>query len=348
MPDGLARPGDLALADVPTSCDPTSVASSGNGVVGDVWHALGILHARANRAGYGAHMVGEPMTCGPVVAVDIGGTKIASAIVTDEGEVYSLQVQPTVGEDAAELFDNLSNMIEQTITTGFADPVAIGVGCGGPMAAGGITVSPLNIPQWRAFPLRYRLSERFELPTFVDNDAKALALGEGWWGAARDERDYLAMVVSTGVGAGLVVDGQLLDGASGNAGHLGHVIVVPDGRPCACGGRGCLEAEASGTAIAATTGRPAAEATDDVKRRVGTLVGRAVAAAAVLCDLRLACVGGSVALGFGQPFFEAANEELERLAMIEYVRGVRIVPVGLGADAPLVGAAMVARRHLTR
>ncbi len=91
----------------------------------------------------------------------------------------------------------------------------------------------------------------------MDNDAKALALGEGWIGAAAGRRDYIAMVVSTGVGGGSVLNGRLLDGRLGNAGHVGHVVVVPDGRACACGGRGCLEAEASGTALAAITGQPA-------------------------------------------------------------------------------------------
>jgi glucokinase len=152
------------------------------------------------------------------------------------------------------------------------------------------------------------------------------------------------MVVSTGVGGGLVVDGRLLDGGSGNAGHIGHIVVEPDGRPCACGSRGCLEAEASGTSIAAVTGRPAAEADDATRRRCGTLVGRAVASVVVALDLRLACVGGSVALGYGEMFFDAANAELARIARISYARGARIVPVGLGDEGPLVGAACVARR----
>ncbi len=115
------------------------------------------------------------------------------------------------------------------------------------MTAGGETVSPLNIPAWRDFPLRRRLAEATGLPTWVDNDAKALALGEGWVGAAAGVSDFIAMVVSTGVGGGIVLDGRLLDGADGNAGHIGHVIVEPDGHLCACGARGCLEAEASGS-----------------------------------------------------------------------------------------------------
>jgi glucokinase len=183
-------------------------------------------------------------------------------------------------------------------------------------------VTPLNIPQWRGFELRARLAEATRLPTFVDNDAKALALGEGWVGAAAGVDDYLAMVVSTGVGGGIVLNGRLLDGASGNAGHIGHMVVVPGGRRCVCGARGCLEAEASGTAIAARTGRPAASADHLLRTETGVLVGRAVASVANLLDLRLAVVSGSVALGFGAPFFEAAQRELDASARLDLRRSV--------------------------
>ena len=182
----------------------------------------------------------------------------------------------------------------------------------------------------------------------IDNDAKALALGEGWRGAARGERAFIAMVVSTGVGGGIVLDGRLLDGADGNAGHIGHVVVVPDGRLCACGCHGCLEAEASGTAIAARTGAPAADAPVEERRRAGRLVGRAVGSTAALLDLRLALVAGSVALGYGDEFFAAAQAELDRTARIEFARGATIRPAGLGADGPLIGAAAVAWRALGR
>jgi glucokinase len=152
------------------------------------------------------------------------------------------------------------------------------------------------------------------------------------------------MVVSTGVGGGIVLDGRLLDGADGNAGHVGHLVVEPDGRLCPCGSRGCLEAEASGLAIAAITGRPPADAPPAVRERTGRLVGRAVADVCVLLDLGLAVVAGSVALGFGEVFFTAAQAELDRQARISFARGARIVPAGLGADGPLIGAAAVARR----
>ena len=272
------------------------------------------------------------------LAVDIGGTKMAAGLVDGDGTVVTQGVVPTpVGADAEATFAALAELVGPLV----GDADVVGVGCGGPMAPAGESVTPLNIPAWRGFPLRGRLAELTGLPVFIDNDAKALARGEGWRGAATGVSDYLAMVVSTGVGAGIVLDGRLLDGAHGNAGHIGHVIVVPNGRLCTCGARGCLEAEASGTAIAAVTGRPASQAGPDVVHRCGRLVGRGVASVANLLDLRLAVVGGSVALGFGDPFFRAAQAELDASARIEFSRGARIVPVGLGTAGPLVGAARV-------
>jgi glucokinase len=280
------------------------------------------------------------------LAVDVGGTKLAAAIVDEHGAIRTVALAPTQGEDDAEaLFVRLLGVIEQaTSAWNGPAPAVCGVGCGGPMSVGGTAVSPLNIPAWRAFPLRDRLAAATTMPTFVDNDAKALALGEGWIGAAAGERNFLAMVVSTGVGGGIVLDGRLLDGAAGNAGHIGHVIVEPGGRACPCGARGCLEAEAAGPHIAAAIGAAAADAPLAVRERTGQLVGRAVASVANLLDLRLAVVAGSVALGFGDPFFAAAQAELDRSARLEFSRGAVIRPAGLGGDGPLVGAAAVGWR----
>ena len=287
-----------------------------------------------------------------VLALDIGGTKLAAAVVTSDGVVLAGERRATGGVDGEALFASVVDLLVSVRGTAVdlgvdaSDLAALGVGCGGPMTLGGRSVSPLNIAQWRGFPLHSRLAERFDLPTFVDNDAKALALGEGWVGAARGVSDYLAMVVSTGVGGGIVLDGRLLDGASGNAGHIGHVIVDPLGRRCVCGATGCLEAQVSGTAIAAATGRPAAQATTAERVHAGRLVGRAVASVANLLDLRLAVVAGSVALGFGEVFFAAANAEADRCARLEFSRGVAVVPSGVGSDGPIVGAAAVGFRGL--
>lgn len=277
------------------------------------------------------------------LAIDIGGTKMAVGLVDDTGGLFERAQVPTPAQgDGDAMFAALMGLVEQVRAEGRAagrgEPLVCGVGCGGPMSLHGETVSPVNIPAWRDFPLRARLAGAVQLPVFVDNDAKALAVAEGWRGAAAGRRDYLGMVVSTGVGGGIVLDGRLLDGAAGNAGHVGHILVEPDGHPCGCGAIGCLEAEASGSAIARLTGRPAKGAPPEVVTRTGVMVGRAVASVAHLLDLRLAVVAGSVALGFGEPFFAAAQAEIDARARLAFAVGTEIRPAGLGGDGPLVGA----------
>jgi glucokinase len=282
------------------------------------------------------------------LAVDIGGTKLACGVVTAEGKLLSeSRVLTPKGPDPEALFCELAALVSE-VSQSEPGLAVCGVGCGGPMSPRGEEVSPLNIPAWVRFPLRSRLEQLTGLPVYVDNDAKALALGEGWVGAARSHTNFMAMVVSTGVGGGIVLDGRLLEGRLGNAGHIGHVNVVPDGRPCQCGARGCLEAEASGSAIAAMTGRSARGAPPEVVARTGRLVGRAVASVSNLLDLDLTVVAGSVALGFGEPFFDAAAEELAAQARLEFSRHALLEPAGLGADGPLVGAAAVAWHALGR
>jgi glucokinase len=279
-----------------------------------------------------------------VLALDIGGTKVAAGIVDADGELLARSARPTPpGGDAEAIFGALLDAARDVRRGG---EVACGVGCGGPMTLGGELVSPLNIPGWRDFPLRSRLVDALDLAVHVDNDARALALAEGWRGAAAGVDAFVAMVVSTGIGGGIVLDGRLLEGGTGNAGHIGHVLVEPAGRTCACGAVGCVEAEASGPAIAARTGRPTAEAPPAERERAGRMVGRAVATVANLLDLRLAVVAGSVALGFGEPFFAAAQAELDARARISFAAGSRIVPAGLGDEGPLVGASAVAWRAI--
>jgi glucokinase len=276
-----------------------------------------------------------------ILAIDIGGTKIAVGLVDRSGRRVWTSQAPTPTGDAELVWSVLETLVRRTPAI---RPVGCGIGCGGPMSSGGELVSPLNIPAWREFPLRSRLAEMTGLPTWIDNDAKALALADGWVGEEVGVPNYLSMVVSTGIGGGIVLDGRLLDGRDGNAGHIGHVIVEPDGRPCRCGARGCLEAEASGVAIAALTGRSPAEAGPDVVARSGRMVGRAVATVANLLDLKMASVSGSIALGYGDPFFAAARTELAARARLQFSTGCRIAPSKLGAAGPLIGAAAVGWR----
>jgi len=277
-----------------------------------------------------------------VLALDVGGTKLAAAVVDDGGTIVSSAACPTPAGDGAEaMWRAIGSLFDEVRGAAGLEVAVVGCGCGGPMR-GGDDVSPLNIAAWRHEAVASHLEDLVGVPAWVDNDAKALALAEGWRGAAAGVDDYLAMVVSTGVGGGIVSGGRLLDGAAGNAGHIGHVIVEPDGRRCGCGARGCLEAEASGTAVRAITGADPALASAEVRRRVGTLVGRAVASVANLLDLRLACVAGSVALGYGEAFFTAAQAEVDARARLDFSAGTRVVPAGCGPAGPLLGAAAVA------
>ncbi len=278
------------------------------------------------------------------LAVDVGGTKLDVGVVDGTGAVLARRRGSTAAAsdgDGDALADALVALCRE-VGAEAPGATAVGVGCGGPME--GDLVSPLNIPVWRGFPLRATLEQSLDLPVGVDNDAKALALGEGWLGAAVGVRDYIAMVVSTGVGGGIVLDGRLLDGALGNAGHIGHVIVEPGGAECGCGARGCLEAECSGLHLERRMGRPASTAPPEVVERTGRLVGRGVASVCNLLDLRLALVAGSVALGFGDPFFAAAQAELDACAKLAFSAGAVVRRGGLGTDGPLLGAAAVARR----
>ena len=294
-----------------------------------------------------------PRPIDAVLAVDIGGTKFAAGIVSARGELLDrarVEVEPDVGPESH--YTSLANMITELL--GRVEERqgirvrGVGVGTAGPITRNIETISPVNIPAWRGFPLRQRLTDLTEMAVYGDLDAKALALAEGWLGAAQGHANFLAMTVSTGIGGGIVLDNELLDGATGNAGHVGHVIVEPGGRRCGCGARGCLEAEASGTAIEAITGRSPTEPTYEIMQRTGELVGRAAASVCNALDLTLVVVGGGVALGFAATFFHSAQNALDEHAKVPYSRGARITPTRLADAGPLIGAGAVGWRGLRR
>jgi glucokinase len=285
--------------------------------------------------------VGVARNAPPCLALDIGATKVEAALVDAAG---TLSARSRIN-DADHHDDLITAVIELARRVMAEGPVdVVGVGCAGPMSRGGEEVSPLNIPQWRGFPLRRRLRDALGLDVFVDGDARALALAEGAFGAAREQSSYLSMVVSTGVGGGLVIDGELLDGESGNAGHIGHLNVVPNGNLCSCGAFGCLEAEASGWAIEARTGVAPADAGAATRTRTAELVGRAIGTLASVLDFNHCYVAGSVALGYGDEFFDVANKSARSMARLPYSEHLEIVRSELGADGPLLGAALVAWR----
>jgi glucokinase len=280
----------------------------------------------------------------PCLALDIGASKVEIAVIDSGGTIHS-RARIEVSNHRSDLFDAIVEM-SRDILVGSAVGV-VGVGCAGPMTRGGETVSPLNITSWRDFPLRQSLRDALGLDIFIEGDARALALAEGSFGAAKEQTSYLSMVVSTGVGGGLVLNNRLVDGATGNAGHVGHLNVVRDGALCSCGAFGCLEAEVSGRAIEARTGRPAAQADVATRQRTGELVGRAVGTLSSVLDFRHCYIAGSVALGYGDEFFDSANKAARSLAMMSYSHDVEIRPSQLGNDGPLLGAAVVGWRGAT-
>jgi glucokinase len=300
----------------------------------------------------------------PVLAIDVGGTKVAAGLVEPGGRLASwAQTETPRGLEAEQLWRTLEVLCERLLAEARVDPrtglAGVGCGCGGPMEWPAGVVSPLNIPAWRSFPLRGRLQERFPaIPVRLHNDAVCMAVGEHWRGAGRGRRTMLGIVVSTGVGGGLVLDGRLINGATGNAGHIGHVVVDPGGPGCVCGGRGCLEAIARGPALAAWAQgkgwRPgqspvtAKDLADDAAqghpvgiaalRRAGGALGIAIASATHLCDLEVVAIGGGLAQA-GPLLFDPLEEALRTHAGLDYARNVPVVAAALGQSAGLIGAA---------
>lgn len=301
------------------------------------------------------------------LAIDIGGTKLGAALVTALGEIVCSGRVPTPDSDDPEVvFDALIGTVDDVLHAGGIAPEdagelpGIGVASAGPLDLEAGTVSPVNIRAWRGFPLRERLAERYGLPVRLFGDAVSVAVAEHWRGAARGRRNVLGMVVSTGVGGGLILDDRVVPGTTGNAGHIGHVSVHPDGPACSCGGLGCLEVIASGTAIGAwaaertadravpldTAARTAeaAWAGDPVAlaafRRAGEAIGMAVAGAVTLLDLDVVVIGGGVA-GAGAVLFDPIADGYARYAALDFAALPRVVPAMLGGDAGLVGAAAV-------
>ncbi|MBR7829040.1 ROK family protein [Actinospica sp. MGRD01-02] len=187
-------------------------------------------------------------------ALDIGGTKIAAALVDAGGTLLTRAELPTPAKGSAEEVMAVVAALVETVARDprWSETVGIGIGSAGPIDPVRGTVSPVNIPGWRDFPLvdHVRELDGVHGDVVLIGDGCAMAAGEHWRGAARGYDNALCLVVSTGVGAGLILDGALRTGPSGNAGHLGHISVDIEGEDCPCGSRGCVEIIASGTSIA--------------------------------------------------------------------------------------------------
>lgn len=297
------------------------------------------------------------------LALDIGGTKVAVGLVDADGRLVHTATRPTPHTgDAEQIWAVVESLV--TETTKAQQVRGVGIASAGPIDLPTGTVSPINITAWDRFPIRDRVAATVPgVPVRVGGDGLCMALGEHWRGAGRGADFLLGMVVSTGVGGGLVLDGAPYDGRTGNAGHVGHVVVdgLAGGLQCTCGGHGCVETVASGPRMAqwardhgwqagpeadAKELAAAAEAGDALAlkafRRGAAAVAAMIASVGAVCDLDLVVIGGGVAKA-GPVLFDPLREALARYARLDFIAGLRVLPAELGGDAGLVGAAALVR-----
>ncbi|MFE1861412.1 ROK family protein [Streptomyces anandii] len=300
-----------------------------------------------------------------VAALDIGGTKIAGALVDGRGNILVRAQRATPAQEDG---DTVMRAVQEVLGDLTGSPLwgratALGIGSAGPVDASAGTVSPVNVPGWRDYPLVERArAAAGGLPVELIGDGVAITAAEHWQGAARGHDNALCMVVSTGVGGGLVLDGRLHPGPTGNAGHIGHISVDLEGDPCPCGSRGCVERIASGPNIArralengwrpgpdgdasAAAVAAAARAGDPVAlasfERAARALAAGIAATATLVEIDIAVIGGGVGKA-GDVLLEPLRKALGDYATLSFVRRLTVAPAQMGTDAGLVGAAAAA------
>ena len=296
------------------------------------------------------------------LCLDIGGTKIAAGLADPGGMLVHTAVRPTpAGASAEQVWAAVAASIADALGAAGGAVRAVGIASAGPIDLPSGTVSPINIKCWQRFPLRDRVAAAVPgVPVQVGGDGVCMALAEHWRGAGRGAGFLLGMVVSTGVGGGLVLNGAPYTGRTGNAGHVGHVVVEQDGERCTCGGRGCVETVAAGPWLvrwarahgwsappgAGARELAAAAAARDVVavrafHRGATGLAAMIASVAAVCDLDLVVIGGGVAKS-GRLLFDPLRAALADYAGLDFLAGLRVVPAELGGEAGLVGAARLA------
>jgi glucokinase len=305
------------------------------------------------------------------VGLDIGGTKIAGAVVDEHGEVVAELVEPTPEEsDADAVTAVLLGMVERFRAE--HEVVAIGVGAAGIVTwpEGRMVWAPNN--DYRDWPVRAQLEKATDLPVAVDNDANVAALAEA---RRSGHRNMVMVTVGTGIGGGLVLDGRIYRGPTGMGAELGHIVLNPDGPRCGCGNHGCFEAYASGTALermgvdaaaddpdgviarlgggevtghtvvrAVEEGDPVAQA---LFARLGRWLGVGIASLANIFEVDAVVVGGGL-VETGELLLGPARVAAREHAYAPTARGVvPVVAAGLGGDAGRIGAALLAREHVS-
>lgn len=298
---------------------------------------------------------------GAVVGIDIGGTKIAAAIVHASGSLEGRTTAPTPREGPEAISRRTAEIVDQLLT-GAVEVSGIGIGLPGVVdSSRGLAVSAANLP-WSNTPFGRELEERFGLPTYLENDANAGALGEKWFGQGREAQSFIYLSIGTGIGSGIVVGNRLLPGRNGKSSEIGHTIVELEGPECRCGNRGCLEALSSGTAIAHAmrdrfgrhvTAQAALAAAAAGDAEAGTVLAQAARYLAVaiinawrLLTPELIILGGGVAEA-GDPFLEPLTNAIESLSVEGREITSRLRLSRLEGSSGVLGAGAVALERLS-
>lgn len=311
----------------------------------------------------------------PTIGIDVGGTKIAAAVVDSDGTIIARRQLPTASEDSGRILGTMVK-VSQELRASAPAVAAVGVGVAGLVdSAAGMVLGAPNI-EFRNVPVTSALEDRLGLPAVVDNDANVAAFAEALFGAGRGAGDQIMITVGTGIGGGIVIGGALYHGAHGVGAELGHMVMDPDGPVCGCGNRGCWEAVASGTALgrlarerieggagpdllalaggdAATitgelVGKAAVEGNAfarDVVASIGRMLGVGLASIVNIFDPEVIVVGGGAAAGTGELLLAPAREAMHaHILGVAWRPPVRVVSAALGNDAGVIGAAALAAR----
>ncbi len=293
------------------------------------------------------------------IGVDIGGTKVAIALVNQNGEIISEIVIPTdlsiTPEDMiARICEEIKSVVRKARIE-LEDIIGIGIGAPGPLdSANGMIVSPGNLKTWVDIPIRKLVEQSFSHPVILENDANVAALAEKWIGAAQENDNFIYLTISTGIGAGIFVEGKLLRGLKGNAGDIGHTVIDPSFGQCSCGQYGCFESIASGTAIAKEGSKimgldlSTREVFDLYTQRNPKIVEyiesvfRVLGVAAVSIintfDPEKIVIGGGVSKA-GDPLFDSIRAYVSQFALNSTGKKTLIVPAQLDRNSGVIGAA---------
>ncbi len=309
-----------------------------------------------------------------MIGFDVGGTTLKAALVS-EGKILETVTQPTLADAAAEeTIENMVALIEQLKSKSQTPVKGVGMGMAGLIdAPAGVVITSPNLPRWKNVKLAEILSQKVDLTVALDNDVRAMALGELNYGAGRGAQNMLCMTLGTGVGSAIIIDGQIYRGASLSAGELGHLMVVPQGgRTCGCGNRGCLETVAGTPGIlnlaerfierglsptlaksaqdqeltpklifeAAQAGDPGAS---EIWQEVGQWIGIALAGVVNFMNPERIVIGGGISHA-GEFLFEPLRRAIQRHAFERPAQAVTVCQAELGSDAGMIGSAVLAQK----